>query len=149
TYSALEWLPQHVALTEIRLWREGTKIHGLGLCSVVLPASDTMLFPQRFDTRVRSGGSFDLPLARCGGTLRPVSGGLELTGRDPRDWRWRRTVLLEHATRVADPALDLVPGTDLAAWRQWMRSVVPPVVQWKAPPRPAAAAEPAAPAANR
>lgn len=135
-FSVLEWLPQHVALTELRLWRQGRKIYGIALCHIALPARPTMFSPRRFESVESDDGSFAVDVERYGGTARLAAGALELTGRDPNNWQKRRTVTLLPAAQLRDPRLDLIPGHDLARWREWARDVVPPIVDWTAPERP-------------
>lgn len=101
-----------------------------------------MFSPKRFESLERDDGSFEVDVERYGGTARFTAGGLELTGRDPNNWQKRRSVTLLPATQLHDARLDLIPGRDFARWREWSRDVVPPIVEWTAPARPAVEAPP-------
>lgn len=133
THSVLEWLPSHVALTEVRLWRQERKIYGVALCQVVVPGRSTMLMPKLFEAELQPDDSFPLQVSRCGGLMQLLPQGLTLTGRDPRDWRAERTVRLEPRAVVRDPGLDLTPSTSVEAWRDWTEAAVRPVIRWNAP----------------
>lgn len=137
TFSALEWRPEHVALTELRLWRDDHELIGLYLAQTALPGRETMLFPKVLTgIRPAADGSFTFEVddRRIEGRWRGDA--LELTGRGP--WGNDRALVLERRERVVNPALRLVPTSTREAWEEWMEAAVPPVVPWEPPRRQAA-----------